>query len=165
MGAESGVDADQYYIRVTIRCVDNNRLARSSTALPANPVARDNEIASAKLGRTDDARPKPGKPGRTIDKGVILVKETASNSVIAAIGHIHNGVQLGDAAKANSRAFIKVMPKQKKTPARKTAKPAQKETPKKKLRKKAVPEAKVGRNDPCPCGSGKKYKKCCGTSS
>ena len=22
-------------------------------------------------------------------------------------------------------------------------------------------EAKVGRNDPCPCGSGKKYKKCC----
>jgi len=23
-------------------------------------------------------------------------------------------------------------------------------------------ENKVGRNDPCPCGSGKKYKKCCG---
>jgi uncharacterized protein len=25
------------------------------------------------------------------------------------------------------------------------------------------PEAKVGRNDPCPCGSGKKFKKCCGS--
>jgi preprotein translocase subunit SecA len=25
--------------------------------------------------------------------------------------------------------------------------------------------AKVGRNDPCPCGSGKKYKKCCGVNS
>ena len=24
--------------------------------------------------------------------------------------------------------------------------------------------AKVGRNDPCPCGSGKKYKKCCGAN-
>ncbi len=24
---------------------------------------------------------------------------------------------------------------------------------------------KVGRNDPCPCGSGKKYKKCCGAST
>jgi len=24
-------------------------------------------------------------------------------------------------------------------------------------------EDKVGRNDPCPCGSGKKYKKCCGS--
>ena len=23
-------------------------------------------------------------------------------------------------------------------------------------------QKKVGRNDPCPCGSGKKYKKCCG---
>ena len=23
-------------------------------------------------------------------------------------------------------------------------------------------KAKVGRNDPCPCGSGKKFKKCCG---
>ena len=23
-------------------------------------------------------------------------------------------------------------------------------------------EAKIGRNDPCPCGSGKKYKQCCG---
>ena len=22
--------------------------------------------------------------------------------------------------------------------------------------------AKVGRNDPCPCGSGRKFKKCCG---
>lgn len=25
-----------------------------------------------------------------------------------------------------------------------------------------VKEAKVGRNDPCPCNSGAKYKKCCG---
>jgi len=24
------------------------------------------------------------------------------------------------------------------------------------------PLVKVGRNEPCPCGSGKKYKKCCG---
>ncbi|MBS3936229.1 MAG: UPF0149 family protein [Sulfuritalea sp.] len=24
------------------------------------------------------------------------------------------------------------------------------------------PEPKVGRNDPCPCGSGKKFKQCCG---
>jgi preprotein translocase subunit SecA len=26
-------------------------------------------------------------------------------------------------------------------------------------------QPKVGRNDPCPCGSGKKYKKCCGAAS
>ncbi len=31
------------------------------------------------------------------------------------------------------------------------------------VKKKPVKrERKIGRNDPCPCGSGKKYKKCCG---
>lgn len=28
---------------------------------------------------------------------------------------------------------------------------------------KTVVSNKIGRNDPCPCGSGKKYKKCCGS--
>ena len=28
-----------------------------------------------------------------------------------------------------------------------------------------VREIKVGRNDPCPCGSGKKYKNCCGKNA
>ena len=26
----------------------------------------------------------------------------------------------------------------------------------------AIPQPRFGRNDPCPCGSGRKYKKCCG---
>ncbi|MFA5161585.1 MAG: preprotein translocase subunit SecA [Elusimicrobiales bacterium] len=35
--------------------------------------------------------------------------------------------------------------------------------PERKPAAKSAPEApKTGRNDPCPCGSGKKYKKCCG---
>ncbi|MGM9624816.1 MAG: SEC-C metal-binding domain-containing protein, partial [Eubacteriales bacterium] len=38
---------------------------------------------------------------------------------------------------------------QTKTPARSTA-------------PKNANGEKIGRNDPCPCGSGKKYKKCCG---
>lgn len=28
--------------------------------------------------------------------------------------------------------------------------------------KTVIAEKKVGRNEPCPCGSGKKHKKCCG---
>lgn len=28
-----------------------------------------------------------------------------------------------------------------------------------------IKEKKVGRNDPCPCGSGKKYKYCCGKNA
>ena len=38
--------------------------------------------------------------------------------------------------------------------------PTPDETKAKEIQKTAG--AKVGRNDPCPCGSGKKYKKCCG---
>lgn len=30
--------------------------------------------------------------------------------------------------------------------------------------KTIVKPPKIGRNDPCPCGSGKKYKKCCGAN-
>ena len=30
--------------------------------------------------------------------------------------------------------------------------------------KTKIADPKVGRNDPCPCGSGKKYKKCCGAN-
>jgi preprotein translocase subunit SecA len=40
------------------------------------------------------------------------------------------------------------------------------ESPQAKPREERAPvklnHPKVGRNDPCPCGSGKKYKKCCG---
>ena len=32
----------------------------------------------------------------------------------------------------------------------------------KKNEQRVVNEVKIGRNDPCICGSGKKYKKCCG---
>ncbi|KUK10984.1 MAG: Protein translocase subunit SecA [Clostridia bacterium 41_269] len=33
------------------------------------------------------------------------------------------------------------------------------------VKKKPVRSQKVGRNEPCPCGSGKKYKKCCGAKT
>ncbi len=32
------------------------------------------------------------------------------------------------------------------------------------IMKPLLGEDKIGRNDPCPCGSGKKYKKCCGNN-
>lgn len=31
--------------------------------------------------------------------------------------------------------------------------------------KTVIKGEKIGRNDPCPCGSGKKYKKCCGANA
>ena len=32
-------------------------------------------------------------------------------------------------------------------------------------REQPLRSTKVGRNDPCPCGSGKKFKKCCGIAA
>lgn len=76
-------------------------------------------------------------------------------------GHIKNGVQLSTVVKENSRSFLKLIPKEtkkgRKTTTRRTSK-------KKAAATTILPDVKVGRNDPCPCGSGKKYKKCCGRS-
>ena len=33
------------------------------------------------------------------------------------------------------------------------------------VKKKPRRVQKIGRNDPCPCGSGKKYKNCCGRNA
>lgn len=38
------------------------------------------------------------------------------------------------------------------------------ETPATNVRAARPSNRKIGRNDPCPCGSGKKFKKCCGSS-
>ena len=62
-----------------------------------------------------------------------------------------------------ARDVLSVMPKnreiKREAVAKVTSFGASDGTDKKKPIKKDV---KVGRNDPCPCGSGKKYKKCCG---
>lgn len=80
-------------------------------------------------------------------------------------GHIHNGSELSSVVKKSNRAFLKLLPKPKRTSAKKTIKQSKitkKPAVKKKAVKKTEPELKIGRNEPCPCGSGKKYKKCCG---
>ena len=44
----------------------------------------------------------------------------------------------------------------------KTKKLLTNDTEEKTAKKKPIKKNKIGRNDPCPCGSGKKYKQCCG---
>ena len=39
------------------------------------------------------------------------------------------------------------------------------ESGEKEVKKKPIRKNKIGRNDPCPCGSGKKYKNCCGRNA
>ncbi len=78
-----------------------------------------------------------------------------------ASGHIRNGAQLSDAVKSNKREFLKLLPHDEEKGKSKKASDAGRPT-KAKPQKTSETEARVGRNDPCPCGSGKKYKKCCG---
>ena len=42
---------------------------------------------------------------------------------------------------------------------------AQAPQPEQKIKQIKLDQPKVGRNDPCPCGSGKKFKKCCGKNA
>lgn len=82
-------------------------------------------------------------------------------------GHIHNGRELNSVVKKNNRTFLKLLPKTIRKTTKKTvpkSKVSAKTATTKKPGKKAVPEVKIGRNDPCSCGSGKKYKKCCGSN-
>jgi hypothetical protein len=73
-------------------------------------------------------------------------------------GHIKNGKQLSEEVIAYKSSFLKMMPK----PEKSGKGTATKKIKKTKIPKEAKVEVRVGRNDPCPCGSGKKYKKCCG---
>ncbi len=68
-----------------------------------------------------------------------------------------------DIKESTVRQVLTVAPKVQSTERVEVAKPttAGFEGGKSIVRKPAVSK-KVGRNDPCPCGSGKKYKKCCG---
>ncbi len=62
------------------------------------------------------------------------------------------------------RQILSVVPRPRVTERVQVAKPTSEgfASGKSVVRKPVVKTVKVGRNDPCPCGSGKKYKKCCG---
>jgi|YelNatPaOPRAMG01_1025707.scaffolds.fasta_scaffold01768_19 preprotein translocase subunit SecA len=93
----------------------------------------------------------------------LAIKKESSKEVIEIIesflefldneGYIRNGSQLKNVLGENVREFTKLLPAGKTSP---------KKLQIKEKRDVAIETVKIGRNDPCPCGSGKKYKKCCG---
>ena len=61
------------------------------------------------------------------------------------------------------RQILAVMPRESATERVQVAKPTSEGFGgDKRIVRKPVVSNKIGRNEPCPCGSGKKYKKCCG---
>ena len=64
------------------------------------------------------------------------------------------------------RQILSVMPRRDVTTRVQVAKPTSEgHGDGKQIARKPAVSKKVGRNDPCPCGSGKKYKKCCGANA
>jgi uncharacterized protein YecA (UPF0149 family) len=69
-----------------------------------------------------------------------------------AMPYFEKAAKRGDTEAAKSVGYIR----QKLKISSEYAQRANKNPQKQEMNKK-----KIGRNDPCPCGSGKKYKKCC----
>ena len=72
------------------------------------------------------------------------IQATAVRRVLSAVPRKEAPIERKQVAKPLIEGFAGGKVPQRKEPVRKTE--------------------KVGRNDPCPCGSGKKYKKCCGAN-
>ena len=68
-----------------------------------------------------------------------------------------------DIKETTVKQILAVIPRPEATKRVEVAKPTSENLGGAAVRKPATSK-KVGRNDPCPCGSGKKYKKCCGMS-
>ena len=71
-----------------------------------------------------------------------------------------NGIREGTVDFVLQSRVRKEAPMERKQTVKITAQSGSDDGTVKKEPKKA--DKKPGRNDPCPCGSGKKYKKCCG---
>ena len=86
---------------------------------------------------------------------VIFEHETADKTLVPGLWRRfierHRGLSFVRSRFAKMKTFGKTLagPHRKVEPSEKTIKPVRYERP------------RVGRNDPCSCGSGKKYKKCC----
>jgi preprotein translocase subunit SecA len=70
------------------------------------------------------------------------IQSTALRHILGAVPRTEAKIERKQVAKPLVEGFAGGKMPEKRTPVRKAE--------------------KVGRNDPCPCGSGKKYKKCCG---
>ncbi|MBE6626194.1 MAG: preprotein translocase subunit SecA [Ruminococcaceae bacterium] len=82
------------------------------------------------------------------DEMVMNIRDDTARMVMSIVPKPQQEVKRVEVAKVVSEGF-----------AGGGGKPAQKKAP------VVNKTPKVGRNDPCPCGSGKKYKKCCGASA
>ncbi|MBP3917871.1 MAG: preprotein translocase subunit SecA [Clostridia bacterium] len=86
--------------------------------------------------------------GEMFDEMIAAIREDTTRTLLSIVPKPNEEIKREKVAKETSEGF-EGGEQQMKTPARSAA-------------PKNANGEKIGRNDPCPCGSGKKYKKCCG---
>jgi preprotein translocase subunit SecA len=80
------------------------------------------------------------------DEMTAAIREETARKLLAVVPREHQEIKRVQVAKITNISSSGPAEPEKKKPVVKKA------------------DQKVGRNDPCPCGSGKKYKKCCGAN-
>ncbi len=99
--------------------------------LPPELIEKARELMAKRLKEHEEAMKQQAQNAETEDSGNAEQQSKASNG----------GPVIGDAPEAPTDLMANIGGKQ--------------------LPKVAQKNTKIGRNDPCPCGSGKKYKDCC----
>jgi len=90
---------------------------------------------------------------------IVGVAQARSAYQVTAASHEQSG---GYGVGENVRATSKMLGEGKPQPGREEGEAVHSDGPTTVVKPIVRETPKVGRNDPCPCGSGKKYKKCCG---
>ena len=84
------------------------------------------------------------------DDMIINIRDDTVRGILSAVPK-EKPVQRVQVVKPTEEGFMNFGQQKERKPVKQTQQPIR-------------AEQKVGRNEPCPCGSGKKYKKCCGAN-
>ncbi len=87
----------------------------------------------------------------------LALQDGIQNAIVRTIYHGFHALATGPGANGRARAAA--------PPGGASVMGRLADTPSRRGRGKARGSGKVGRNSPCPCGSGKKYKRCCGRAA
>lgn len=85
------------------------------------------------------------------DEMIVSIRDDTVRGILMAVPR-EKPLKRVQVVKPTEEGFMKFNQQQSKKPVKQVQQPIR-------------VEQKVGRNEPCPCGSGKKYKKCCGANS
>ncbi len=146
--AQMGIDFEDIERNVLLRMVDINWMSQ----IEDMQIMKD-EIITRQFGQQDPVLAYKKEGFEMFDKMIEKIRENTCKILLNA--------QIQQAPEESKPQPVKITFTGKElTPEERAAKKAKEKL---KVQKTVYNDSpKIGRNDPCPCGSGKKYKNCCG---